>query len=169
MLWDLRLRLCMDHSSCPHNKPTARVHLSSEHIPVCLLQSPGTELEPPTEFDLDSVLSEGCALLTPSFLRSLQLHCTFSMTANFRNGHHALGSFCPLLYLMLHVRVVRSLQIGKRCWGEEGQTLPPPFYVWESGSRRPTMNSVSEGKTACSHTHRSTQEWGPRCLTRSKG
>lgn len=117
MLWDLRLRLCMDHSSCPHNKPTARVHLSSEHIPVCLLQSPGTELEPPTEFDLDSVLSEGCALLTPSSLRSLQPLCTFSMTANVRNGHHTLGSFCPLLYLMLHVRVVRSLQIGRRCWG----------------------------------------------------
>lgn len=109
--------LCMDHSSCLHNKPTARVHLSSEHIPVCLLQSPGTELEPPTEFDLDSVLSEGCALLTPSSPRSLQPHCTFSMTANFRNSHHTLGSFCPLLYLMLHVRVVRSLQIGKQCWG----------------------------------------------------
>lgn len=153
MLWDLRLMLCMDHSSCPHNKPTARVHLSSEHIPVCLLQSPGTELEPPTEFDLDSVLSEGCALLTPSSLRSLQPHCTFSMTANFRNSNHTLGSFCPLLCLMLHVRVVRSLQIGKQCWGGR-QTLQPPFYVWEFGSQRSTMNRVSERKTECSHIHR---------------
>lgn len=126
MLWDLRLMLCMDHSSCPHNKPTARVHLSSEHIPVCLLQSPGTELEPPTEFDLDSVLSEGCALLTPSSLRSLQPHCTFSMTANFRNSNHTLGSFCPLLCLMLHVRVVRSLQVGKQCWGG-GKLCSLPF------------------------------------------
>lgn len=159
MLWDLRLMLCMDHSSCPHNKPTARVHLSSEHIPVCLLQSPGTELEPPTEFDLDSVLSEGCALLTPSSLHSLQPHCTFSMTANFRNSLHTLGSFCPLLYLMLHVRVVRSLQISKACWaGVGGANFAASLYVSEFGNRRSGMNRVSEGKTACSHTHRSNQE-----------
>lgn len=153
MLWDLRLMLCMDHSSCPHNKPTARVHLSSEHIPVCLLQSPGTELEPPTEFDLDSVLSEGCALLTPSSLHSLQPHCTFSMTANFRNSLHTLGSFCPLLYLLLHVRVVRSLQISKACWaGVGGQILQPPFMSQnlETGDQEWTESQKERQRV---HTH----------------
>lgn len=121
MLWDLRLMLCMDHSSCLHNKPTARVHLSSEHIPVCLLQSPGTELEPPTEFDLDSVLSEGCALLTPSSPRSLQPHCTFSMTANVRNSHHTPVAFvhfcisCSTWELLGVYRQANNVGGGKLC------------------------------------------------------
>lgn len=49
------------------------------------------------------------------------------------------------------------------------KTFQLPFYVWEFGSHRLTMNRFSEGKTACSHIHRGTQEWVTHWLTRSKG